>query len=99
MDRLAIDNILKIEALNNELEFERASSIHGKLRWMAKEDSSLEPVRLHLKNLIKKYEIANWDKEDEITDEQIRESDLAEKIVSAENIFISKRKELIKGNL
>ena len=99
MDRLEIDNILKIDELNNELEFERASSIHGRLRWMVKEDSSLEPVRLHLKSLIKKYELKNWDKEDEITDEKIRESDLAEKIVNAENIFVSKRKELIKEKL
>ena len=99
MDRLEIDNILKIDELNNEIEFEKATAIHGRLRWMVKEDNSLEPIRLHLKNLIKKYEAKNWAKEDEITNEQIRESDLAEKIVSAENIFVSKRKELIKNKL
>lgn len=99
MDRLEIDNILKIDELNSELEFEQATSIQGKLRWMEKEDSSLEPIRQHLLELIEKYETKNWGTETEITDEQIKESDLAEKIVNAENVFIQKRKELIKEKL
>jgi antitoxin component HigA of HigAB toxin-antitoxin module len=99
MDRLEIDNILKIDELNSELEFEQATAIQGKLRWMEKEDSSLEPIRQHLLELIEKYETKNWGTETEITDEQIKESDLAEKIVNAENVFIQKRKELIKQKL
>ncbi len=99
MDRLEIDNILKIDKLNSELEFERATSIQGKLRWMVKKDSSLEPVRQHLLVLIEKYENEQWGIESEITDEQVKESDIAERIVGAENIFIQKRKELIKGKL
>jgi len=96
MDRLEIDNILKIDELNSELEFERATLIHGKLRWMEEEDSSLEPVRQHLIVLIEKYEKAHWNGDLEITEEQIKESDIAEKIVSAESIFIQKRKQLLK---
>ncbi|NOQ28260.1 MAG: helix-turn-helix domain-containing protein [Bacteroidales bacterium] len=99
MDRLEIDNILKIDELENELEFERATSIQGKLRWMAKEDSSLEPIRQHLLVLIEKYETTHWNNEDKITEEQIKESDIAEKLISAESIFIQKRKELIKSKL
>lgn len=99
MDRLEIDNILKIDELNNELEFERATSIQGKLRWMVKEDNSLEPVRQHLLLLIEKYELKHWENESEITEEQIKESDNAEKIINAENIFIQKRKELIRAKL
>lgn len=99
MDRLEIDNILKVDDLNSELELERATSILGKLRWMVEEDSSLEPVRQHLMTLIERYEAVHWNNEVEITDEQIKESDLAEKIISAENIFIQKRKELIKEKL
>ncbi len=99
MDRLEIDNILKIDELNNELEFERATSILGKLRWMVKEDSSLELVRQHLFVLIEKYESTHWENESKITEEQIKESDNAEKIVNAENIFIQKRKDLIKSKL
>ncbi len=99
MDRLDIDNILKIDELNSELEFEQATSILDKLRWMAKEDKSLEPIRQRLFELIEKYEEKNWSNEAEITDEQIKESDLAEKIVNAENYFIQKRKERIKEKL
>ena len=99
MDRLEIDNILKVDDLNSELELERATSILGRLRWMVKEDSSLKPVRQHLMTLIERYEAAHWNNEVEITDEQIKDSDLAEKLISAENIFIQKRKELIKEKL
>ncbi|OQX77374.1 MAG: hypothetical protein B6D64_08360 [Bacteroidetes bacterium 4484_276] len=99
MDRLEIDNILKLNGLNSELEFERATSIYGKLRWMVKDDNSLEPVRQHLKFLITQYEKNHWDDELGITDEQVTESDVAEKIVSSESKFIEKRKNLIKGEL
>lgn len=99
MDKLEIDNILKIDELNNELEYERATSIHGKLRWMVEEDNSLEPVRQHLFVLLEKYQSKHWENELEITEEQIKESDNAEKIVDAENNFIHKRKELIKSKL
>ena len=99
MDRFEIDNILKVDELNNELEFERATSIHGKLRWMVKDDRSLEPVHSHLLSLIEKYESAHWNNESEITDSQILESDLAERFISAESIFVQKRKQLIKAKL
>ncbi len=99
MDRLEIDNILKIDELKSELEFEQATSIQGKLRWMVKDDRSLEPIRQHLLVLIEKYESKHWENESEITEEQIKKSDNAEKIINAENIFIQKRKELIKTKL
>ena len=99
MERLEIDNILKLDKLNSELEFERATSIYGKLRWMVKEDNSLEPIRQHLKSLIKQYEGSHWNNETNISDEQIKENDLAEKIVSSESKFIQKRKELIRKEL
>ncbi len=99
MDRLEIDKILIIDELNNELDFERATSIHGKLRWMVKEDRSLEPVRSHLLSLIEKYESKHWNNESEITENQITESDLAERIVCAESLFLQNRKQLIKAKL
>lgn len=99
MDRLEIDNILKIDELNGELEFEKATAIFGKLRWMEEDDNSLIPIRQHLMTLIEKYENTQWNNESEITDEQIKESDVAERIVSAENLFVQRRKELIKKKL
>lgn len=99
MEKLEIDNILKVDELTNELEFEKATSIYGKLRWMMEDDSSLIPIRQHLLTLIEKYEHTHWNNESEISDEQVKESDIAEKIVSAESLFIQKRKELIKKKL
>lgn len=99
MDKLEIDNILKLTELNSELELERASAIYGKLRWMVDEDSSLKPIRQHLKSLIMQYEKMHWTKETKIRDEQVAESDIAEKIVNLENVFTQKRKELIRGEL
>lgn len=99
MDRLEIDNILKLNELNSELEFEKATAIYGKLRWMMKEDSSLKPIRQHLKSLIMQYEKMHWNDESKISDEQITESDIAEKIVSSENEFIQNRKNLIREKL
>ncbi len=99
MDRLEIDNILNVDVLLTELEFERATSLYGRLRWMAKEDSSLDSIRQHVKRLIQQYEQQHWHNEANITDAQIKESDTAEKIVISENTFIQKRKELIKESL
>lgn len=99
MDKLEIDNILKLNELNSELEFERATSIYGKLRWMVKDDNSLKPIRQHLKSLITQYEESHWNDESGISDKQIAESDIAEKIVSSESKFIQKRKDKIRGKL
>jgi len=99
MDKLEIGNILKLKSLNSELEFERANSLYLKLRLSVKENEHYITVRKHLYNLIKDYEARFWEDEDKITDEQIRESDIAETLVWAENEFHQKRKELIKSKL
>lgn len=99
MEKFAIQNILKLSALSSELEYEKASSIYLKLRVLVKEDESYKPIREHLRSLIKKYELDNWTNEDSISDNQIKESDLAESLVRAENEFYFKRKELIKEKL
>jgi plasmid maintenance system antidote protein VapI len=99
MDKFSIQNIQKIKSLSNELEFEKASSLYLKLRVLVKEDKSYEPIRAYLRGLIKDYEENNWADEEKITDRQIKESDLAEALVQAENEFYQKRKELIKSKL
>ena len=99
MERLEINNILKLEKLNSELEYEKAISIYGRLRWMIKENEALSPVKQHLKTLIKKYEETHWNDEAKISAEQIKESDIAERIIGSENEFIQKRKELIREKL
>ena len=99
MDKFSIQNIQKINSLTSELEYEKASSFYLQLRVLVKEDKSYEPIRTHLRTLIKNYEQNKWADEDKITDNQIKKSDLAEAIVQAENEFYQKRKELIKTKL
>ena len=83
MNRLAINNILKLTELKSELEHEKASSLYLKLRKLEKEDSSYPQIREHLKSLIMKYEHTHWSDDSEISDEQVKESDLAETLVRA----------------
>jgi plasmid maintenance system antidote protein VapI len=99
MEKFTIQNIQKIESLTSELEYEKASSLFLKLRVLVKEDKSYESARNHLRDLIKDYEERNWSDEDAISDNQIKESDLAEAMVQAENQFYHKRKELIRAKL
>lgn len=99
MDRFSIQNIQRLNSLESELDFEKASSLFLKLRVFEKEDESYKPIRKHLRNLIKDYEEKNWTDEDAITDDQIKDSDSAEVLVQAENDFYQKRKELIKREL
>jgi len=99
MGILRVDNIKKLNKLNSELEYEEALSIYGRLRWMVKEDPSLSDVKQHLKTIIKEFEKSQWEDETKISYEQVKESDIAEKIVSSESEFIQKRKELIKEEL
>ncbi len=99
MDKFSIQNIQRLNSLENELDLEKASSLFLKLRVLEKEDESYKPIRMHLRNLIKNYEKTNWTDEDSITDNQIKDSDLAEALVQAENYFYEKRKERIKTKL
>ena len=99
MEKFSIQNVQKIKSLSSELEFEKASSLYLKLRVLVKEDGSYGPIRTHLRGLIRDYEQNKWAEEDKITDKQIKESDLAEALVQAENEFYQTRKVLIRNKL
>mgnify|MGYP006293325843 CR=1 FL=1 len=99
MDKFSIQNIQNIISLENELELEKATFLFLQFRVLEKKDKSYKPHRNHLRKLIKAYEDAHWTNDDSITEDQVRESDLAEALVQAENEFIQKRKELIKNKL
>ena len=44
MNNFDIDTVLKISKLTSELEFERASALESRLRWMMKKDPSLKEI-------------------------------------------------------
>lgn len=99
MERFAINNILKIKVLKNELEHERAMSLFLKLRKFEIENHSYIKIRNHLRFLVENYENTHWINSSSITNEQVKENDLAEIIVQRENEFKYKRKVLIKKKL
>ena len=90
-----IQDILKINELKDEYDLEKASLIERKLRLMSEDDPAYKPLRQKALNLIEEYEQKNWSDSEKITDEQIKENDLAEEIVEKEQKFLKKRKELI----
>lgn len=99
MKDINISTIVNISILTSEIEYEKALSIYKKLRWMVKDDPSLEPKRQHIKELILKYEKINWNNDDNISERQIEESDIAEKLIEKEEEFIYQRKLIIKKKL
>jgi transcriptional regulator with XRE-family HTH domain len=99
MENFSIQNIQKLTSLKSELDYEKAASLFLKLRVLEKQDESYKPIRNHLRNLIKDYEQKNWADENSVTDQQVKENDLAEALVQAEIEFYQKRKKLIKSRL
>ena len=97
MDKFSIQNIQKLNSLESELDYEKASALFLKLRVLEKEDESYRPIRNHLRALIKDYEGNNWSDENTVSENQIKESDLAEILVQAENEFYQKRKRTYKN--
>jgi exonuclease VII small subunit len=87
MGKFDIDNILKLDKLNNELDLEQANSLYSRLRPLVKEDPSLKSVRKHLADLIEAYEEKHWSDDEAITDEQVEAHDFAERIVQFQNLF------------
>ena len=98
-DIINIQEINSIDKLENEYDLQRASILDRELKLMADENPDLIPLRKKIRELIKDYEDKYWSNGDKITDEQILESDKAEKIIGLEQRFIHKRKEIIRKKL
>ena len=99
MKDINITTIEKLSNLESEIEYEKALSIYKKLRWMLKDDPSLAPKRQKLKSLIIQYEKVNWNNDNNISNQQIEESDIAEKLIEKEEEFIYQRKVIIRKKL
>lgn len=86
-------------SISNELELEQASIMERKLRLMSKKKPELSESRNKLRTLIKAYENLVWNKNANISEEKIEESDLAENSAEKERLFLLKRKKAIKSKL
>lgn len=91
--------IIQKGSISNELEFERALIIERKLRLLSAENTEYKEARKQLRTIIKDYEKNNWSSESEISDDKIKESDIAEFIAEQEHLFVINRKEVIKEKL
>lgn len=91
--------LIKKGVLSDELEYQRALSADRTLRLLAKDDPSLKGIRKQLRDLIAHYEKAHWSGENQVTDEQVKESDHLEEIAERERRFIQRRKEVILNRL
>lgn len=82
----------------NELDFQRATIMDRQLRLLVKEFPDLASERKQLRYLLKTYEDKHWAGA-EITDLQITESDIAERISEKEFEFARRRKDAIRLRL
>lgn len=98
-EQLDIGKIIEQGIISNELDFERALIAERKLKLLSQENTKYKDERKKLRDIIESWETRNWSVESEISDEKIRESDLAERIAKEEMQFIQRRKELIRKKL
>lgn len=94
-----INKLLEKGVIDSELELEQAFLADKKLRLLSKKDASFITKRKKLRALIENYEKQNWSVVSNITDNTIRESDIAEEITEKERLFIARRKEVIRKKL
>jgi hypothetical protein len=90
-----MNQILEQGEVKSELDYERAIIAERKLRLLVQNDETLKPVRKKLRDLISDWENSHWSAQADITENMIRESDMAEMLAEKERIFIEKRKKLI----
>ncbi len=97
--QLQITKILNKGKIQNELEHERALIAERKLRLLSKENPEYVKIRKELRRIIEIYETENWSNSTKISDEKLKESEIAELIAEEERLFIQNRKTLIKTKL
>lgn len=82
-----IENITKKDTITNELNYERALIADRKLRLLVKEDPHYKAMRAKLRDLIEKYESAEWSDVNKIDEKKLVESDKSERIAEQERLF------------
>jgi len=98
-EQLDVRKLIKSGKIKDELEFERASILHRKLRILSKENPEYKEQKSKLYDLLLAYEKNIWPKNGKIDDAKIAESDFAEYYAEQERLFINNRKQLIREHL
>lgn len=94
-----IEQFIAAGAIRNELDYERAMVADRKLRLLAKDSVHFSNLRGKLRDLIADYEAKHWSDHKAITEEQLEESELAERVAEAERVFLENRKAIIRKKL
>lgn len=94
-----IESIVKKGHITNELDYDRALIADRKLRLLAKESLHFKTLRSKLRDIIEKYESAEWSDVDKIDDNKLIESDKTERIAEQERLFIENRKQAIRNKI
>lgn len=94
-----IEQLIEKGVITNELDYERALIADRKLRLLAKEDLNFKKLRIKLRDIIEKYENAEWSDVDKIDDAKLLESNKAEHIAELERVFLDNRKQAIRKKL
>jgi len=94
-----IEKIIEKGIITNELDYERALVSDRKLRILAKDNVHFKNLRSKLREIIEKYENAEWNDVDKIDDRKLLESDKSERIAELERLFLEKRKQIIRKKL
>ena len=94
-----IEQLIEKGIITNELDYERALIADRKLRLLAKEDFNFKNLRTKLRDIIEKYENAEWSDVDQIDGAKLLESNKAEQIAELERVFLENRKQAIRKKL
>ena len=94
-----LEKIVEKGIITNELDYERALIADRKLRLLAKDDVHFKNLRAKLRDVVEKYEQAEWSTIAKIDDRKILESEQSEQIAELERLFLENRKQVIRKAL
>lgn len=86
-----IEEIIEKGIITKELDYERALIADRKLRILAKENPYFKSLRMKLRDIIEKYEDAEWSDIDKIDDNKLLESDNAELVAELERLLLKNK--------
>ena len=94
-----IEKLIEKGIITNELDYDRALIADRKLRLLAKDNLHFKNVRAKLRDLLERYESAQWIDLDKIDDAKLLESVKTEHIAELERQFLENRKLIIRKKL
>ncbi len=94
-----IEKLIEKGIITNELDYDRALIADRKLRLLAKDNLHFKNLRSKLRNLLERYESAEWIDLDKIDDAKLLESAKTEHIAELERQFLENRKLIIRKKL